>query len=75
MPPADPSFTEPDWSHFKGPVSQTVYCRCDAVFRSHAKMDMELRCTISKDPCPGCGLRTDARSVSGDPETQTLRGS
>ena len=63
-----------DWSIFDWPVSQTCYCRCGAEYRSHAKINMDLRRTVSKDPCPECGSHGNLRMSSSDPETMTLRG-
>ena len=63
-----------DWSGF-GPVCQTIYCRCDAVFRSHHKLvivESTMR-GVSQEPCPGCGSHVDAKRSSSDPESYSLR--
>lgn len=69
----DPNFLEPDWTDF-GKVTQTIYCKCGAVFRSHAKIDMTILRSVSKDPCPSCSTRTNSRRTSFDTETMTLGG-
>ena len=66
---------EIDWSGF-GPVCQTVYCSCDAVFRSHHKLYIvgEKMKGVSMEPCPQCGSHLNARRISSDPEVwQALR--
>lgn len=64
-----------DWSKFDGPPSQTCYCRCGGVYRSHAKTTRlgESLTIVSKDPCPDCGSHTDLRKVEGDPERWAVR--
>ena len=50
-------------------ISQTMYCRCNAIYRSHGKLVMESKPHyVTQKPCPGCGRNNDIRSVSNDPE-------
>lgn len=63
-----------DWSRFGDEITQTCFCRCGAEFRSHAKIDMTVRKSVSKDPCPGCEDHDNLRRVSSDPESWSLSG-
>jgi len=63
---------EIDWAVFDKYPENTCYCRCDAVFRSHAKsviMPDESLQMITRSPCPNCGKNDDCWRISGDPET------
>lgn len=57
-----------DWSAFAAYPPNTNYCRCGAVYRSHAKIAMALRRTVTKEPCPECGRHDDLRMSSSEPE-------
>ena len=63
-----------DWSGF-GPVCQTVYCSCEAVFRSHFTLHMvdENMLGVSMEACPTCGSHLKARRSSSDPEVWGMR--
>lgn len=62
-----------DWSCFKDkPITQTCSCRCGAEYRTHAKINMDLRRSVPLDPCPGCGRHDNIRRTSDDPELWTL---
>jgi hypothetical protein len=60
-----------DWSVFTEPVSETCYCRCGGVFRSHTKMVHygDTLVVVSKEACPVCGTHTNFERVSCDPES------
>ena len=61
-----------DWlPHLKFP-EDTCYCRCGHVFRSHARIDMERRRSISRKPCPGCEKHDELRRVTSDQEVWTV---
>ena len=64
-----------DWSVFDKYSESTCYCRCGCVFQSHSKIDMELRRSIARKPCPECGKNDDLRRVSSGPEIMTIRSS
>lgn len=67
-----------DWSVFEEVPSDTVYCRCGAVYRSNVKMvrDGESLVIWTQVPCPGCGRdHGHVKRVSGDRETMVLRAS
>ena len=63
-----------DWSGF-GPVCQTIYCKCDAVFRSHHRLHMvgATFVGVSMEPCPQCGSHISAVRASSDPESYSVR--
>lgn len=67
-----------DWSIFDKYPENTVYCRCEAIYRSHTKVAIEdygdhgkLRVHCRK-PCPACGSSVDPRKVSSDVEEMTI---
>ena len=63
-----------DFSAFENdPISQTMYCNCNAVYRSHGKLVMEPKPHyVTLKPCPECGKNNDIRRVSNDPEIFTI---
>jgi hypothetical protein len=64
-----------DWSNFPEVPQQTVYCRCDVVHMSNAKMHMDGDKLIiwTQTPCPGCNRdHSHAKRVSSDPEFMAL---
>lgn len=64
-----------DWSVFDKYSEDTVTCRCETVYRSHAKFVLTPEPHIeTRKPCPGCGRTDNSRRVSSDPEVVTLRG-
>jgi len=64
-----------DWSIFDKYPENTVYCRCEAVYRSHTKVtigdDGKMRIHCRK-PCPACESSVDPWKVSSDVEEMTL---
>ena len=64
---------EINWSIFDGDPEANCYCRCGKVFRSHAKgVYKGSYRTITRKPCPGCGLNNDCNQISSDPESFSL---
>ncbi len=63
-----------DWTVFDQYPESTCYCNCDAIFRSHAKIVMSIRRSVSRKPCPDCGKNDNLRRVSSDPETYIIGG-
>ncbi len=63
-----------DFSTFEGDsISQTMYCRCDKVYRSHGKLVMKPNPHyVTQKPCPGCGKNNDISRVSNDTEIFTI---
>jgi hypothetical protein len=63
-----------DWSAFDSEgITQTCYCRCGTEYRSHAKINMEVRKSVSYDPCPSCSSHSNLWRTSSDPEIFTLK--
>ncbi len=64
-----------DFSAFEhDSISQTIYCVCDTLYRSHGKLVMEPKPHyVTLKPCPGCGHNNTVRRVSNDPEIFTIR--
>jgi hypothetical protein len=66
-----------DWKRFDRLSESTVTCRCDAVFRSHAKFVMVSMGPgagpglYTRKPCPACGSHL-ARRASSDVESMTI---
>ncbi len=65
-----------DFSAFENEsISQTIYCACDGIYRSHGKLIMKPRPHyVTQKPCPGCGHNNTVVRVSNDPEIFTIRG-
>ena len=64
---------EEDWSTW-GEVFMTLRCRCEMVWRTHAKLK-SYRGTflkLAQLACPGCGKRGDVASMKSDREGYTL---
>jgi len=62
-----------DWSAHDKYSENTCYCRCESVFRSHAKAVFEPTARIvSRKPCPSCGRTDDLRKIESDSELVTL---
>lgn len=61
-----------DWTKFNKYPESTCYCRCEAVYRSHAKFDMTKPGLVTRKPCPACGSTENCRRVSDDPERVTI---
>ena len=63
-----------DWSIFNGDPEATCYCRCGAVFRSHAKGIYRVGYrSVTRKHCPKCGQNDNCNRISFDPESFTLR--
>jgi hypothetical protein len=65
-----------EWATFDKWPEDTCYCRCGAVFYSHARSAMvggqvEMR---SRKSCPGCGRCNDLFRISGDFESFAIGG-
>ena len=58
-----------DWSDF-GSICQTIYCRCNMIFRSHHKIHKgdEKLIGVSMAPCPQCASHVNALRISSDLE-------
>lgn len=61
-----------DWSPFDRLPEMTCYCRCGAVFRSHAKVALNVPGLVTRLACPACDKDNDCRRVSSDPETYKI---
>ena len=62
-----------DWSNFDAYSESTCYCRCMAIFRSHARFVANPEPgLVSRKPCPKCGSTDHLFRVSSDQETEVL---
>lgn len=63
-----------DWRAFDAHPESTCFCRCEAVYRSHAKIVMEPSPhVVARKACPACGRTDNLRRVSSDREVMTIR--
>lgn len=63
-----------NWSVFNNDPENNCYCRCGAIFRSHAKFVGVLGKMVARKPCPACGKNDDMQRVSSDPESFIIKG-
>lgn len=63
-----------DWSMFDGEPENTIRCNCEAVYRSHSRINMDRRRSITRKPCPNCGRHDNSWMCSSDPEVMTIGG-
>ena len=64
-----------DWSVFDGDPKATCYCRCGAVFHSHAKgIYKPPYRSVTRECCPQCGQNDNCNRISFEPETFNLKG-
>ena len=62
-----------DWTPLLQYPPAENFCRCGVVYVSHAKIDMAIRRTVTRLPCPGCGRDDNLFRSSSPPESVTIR--